>query len=117
MRCRALASATATVRLTLVPRGAAGVGEFISGAITFEETLFHNADDGTPFVELMRREGIIPGIKVDKGVVPLYGTDGETVTQGLDDLATRCKKYYAQGARFAKWCVHACARSRPCCVC
>ena len=43
-----------------------GLGQYVSGAITFEETLFHKGDDGTPFVELMKREGIIPGIKVDK---------------------------------------------------
>lgn len=51
----------------------------------------------------MKQKGIIPGIKVDKGVKPLFGTNGETVTQGIDDLDARCAKYYAQGARFAKW--------------
>jgi len=51
----------------------------------------------------MKKKGIIPGIKVDKGIKPLYGTNGECVTQGIDDLDTRCAKYYAQGARFAKW--------------
>lgn len=82
---------------------APGIEEHISGVICFEETLFHSTADGTPFVELLKSRGIIPGIKVDKGVKPLYGTNGETVTQGLDDLDARCKKYYAQGARFAKW--------------
>lgn len=82
-----------------------GLGEFVSGAITYEETLFHKTDDGTPFVEVLRKQGIIPGIKVDKGTVELAGTAGETTTQGLDDLAKRCQKYYAAGARFAKWCV------------
>lgn len=81
----------------------AGLGEYISGAIVFEETLFHKTDDGTPFSEVLKKQGIIPGIKVDKGTVELAGTDGETVTQGLDDLAKRCQKYYAAGARFAKW--------------
>mmetsp|Transcript_68885 Transcript_68885/g.190692 ORF Transcript_68885/g.190692 Transcript_68885/m.190692 type:complete len:358 (-) Transcript_68885:271-1344(-) len=80
-----------------------GLGEYISGAICFEETLFHKAADGTPFCELLKKQGIVPGIKVDKGVVPLPGTDGETVTQGIDDLGKRCAKYYAAGARFAKW--------------
>lgn len=83
-----------------------GLGEFISGGLVFEESLFHKTDDGTPLVEVMKKQGIIPGIKVDKGVVELAGTDGETTTQGLDDLAKRCQKYYAAGARFAKWCVH-----------
>lgn len=50
-----------------------GLGEYVSGAICYEETLFHKADDGTPFVELMKKQGIIPGIKVDKGVVDIAG--------------------------------------------
>lgn len=75
----------------------------ISGVILFEETLYQNAEDGTPFVKLLQERGMIPGIKVDAGVVPLPGTDGETETQGLDNLGKRCAKYYAQGARFAKW--------------
>jgi len=82
---------------------AKGIGQYISGVICYEETLFHKADDGTSFVDLMRSEGIIPGIKVDKGVAPIPGTDGETVTTGLDGLAERCARYYAAGARFAKW--------------
>jgi fructose-bisphosphate aldolase class 1 len=123
--------------------------------ILFEETLYQKADDGTLFVDLLKSQNIIPGIKVrppaappaavgtppkggrnpvargillrargvmrshraarssamiayvqvDKGVVPLAGTDGETVTQGLDDLAKRAAQYYKAGARFAKWCV------------
>jgi fructose-bisphosphate aldolase, class I len=80
-----------------------GIEEFVSGVILFEETLYQNADDGTPFVEIMKSKGIIPGIKVDKGIKPLAGTNGECVTQGMDDLDVRCAKYYAQGARFAKW--------------
>jgi len=68
-----------------------------------EETLYQNAEDGTPFVEMLRNKGILCGIKVDKGVQTLRGTDGETYTQGFDDLASRCAKYYQQGARFAKW--------------
>ncbi len=69
----------------------------------FEETLYQKTDAGVPFVDIMKQKGIIPGIKVDKGVKPLFGTNGETVTQGIDDLDARCAKYYAQGARFAKW--------------
>ena len=82
---------------------AEGIEEYISGVILFEETLYQNADDGTPFVEIMKKKGILPGIKVDKGIKPLFGTNGECVTQGIDDLDARCAKYYAQGARFAKW--------------
>ena len=75
----------------------------ISGVIMFEETLFQAASDGTPMVELLQKRDVIPGIKVDKGVAALPGTDGETETQGLDGLGDRCAKYYAAGARFAKW--------------
>ena len=60
-------------------------------------------DPGKPFVDVMKEGNVLPGIKVDKGVVALAGTDGETTTQGLDDLGKRCAQYYAAGARFAKW--------------
>ncbi|EER07109.1 fructose-1,6-bisphosphate aldolase, putative [Perkinsus marinus ATCC 50983] len=79
------------------------VGKYISGSILYEETLFQKAPDGTPMVELLRKAGIIPGIKVDKGLVALHLSDQETATQGLDGLAERCAKYYQAGARFAKW--------------
>ena len=75
----------------------------MSGCILFEETLYQSTKDGKPFPEVLKEQGIVPGIKVDKGVVPLPGTDGETVTQGIDGLGDRCKKYYEAGARFAKW--------------
>lgn len=76
---------------------------FISGVILFDETVYQADDNGTPFPELLRKKGIIPGIKVDKGVVNLQGTDNESTTQGLDDLTKRCEQYYKQGCRFAKW--------------
>jgi fructose-bisphosphate aldolase class I len=71
--------------------------------ILYEETLFQNVDDGSSMVALLQSKNIIPGIKVDKGIKDLFGTNGECVTQGMDDLDARCKKYYTQGARFAKW--------------
>ncbi len=80
-----------------------GISNHISGVILFEETLFQAASDGTPFVDILKAADILPGIKVDKGVVALGGTDDETTTQGLDDLGKRCAKYYEAGARFAKW--------------
>jgi fructose-bisphosphate aldolase, class I len=80
-----------------------GLGQFISGVIEFEETLDNKDPDGTLIQEYLYREGIIPGIKVDKGTVPIPGTDGETATLGLDGLAERCKGYYEKGCRFAKW--------------
>ena len=77
--------------------------EGISGVILFEETLFQKAADGTPLVDLLKAKGVIPGIKVDKGLVVLPGTNDENATTGLDGLADRCKNYYKAGARFAKW--------------
>ena len=73
--------------------------------ITFHETLFHKTSDGKLFTELLREQGILVGIKVDAGTVELSGTDGETTTQGLDNMNKRCAEYYAAGARFAKWLV------------
>ena len=79
------------------------LGDHISGAILYDETLYQKTDDGTSFVDVLKKQNIVVGIKVDKGVVDIMGTDGETVTQGMDDLGKRCQKYYAAGARFAKW--------------
>lgn len=90
------------------------MSNYISGVILFHDTFFQKADDGTPFVKLIQDKGIIPGIKVDKGVVKLLGTDDETTTQGLDGLAERCAEYYKGGARFAKWrCVLKIGNGRP----
>jgi len=85
--------------------GASGIGEYISGAILFEETLYQGtstdkSDKG--MVNLCNKQGIVPGIKVDTGLRPLAGTT-EKWCQGLDGLAERTAKYYEQGARFAKW--------------
>jgi len=77
--------------------------KYCSGVILYEETLYQKTKDSVPFVEILKQRHVIPGIKVDKGVVPLAGTDGETTTQGFDDLGKRCAEYYKQGARFAKW--------------
>eukprot|EP00877_Chromochloris_zofingiensis_P013410 jgi/Chrzof1/8322/Cz03g06050.t1 len=82
---------------------APGLGQYISGAIMFEETLFQSSAEGVQFVDLLKGQGIVPGIKVDTGLQELPGTDGETATQGLDNLGARCRDYYKQGARFAKW--------------
>lgn len=80
-----------------------GALQFLSGVILFEETLYQKTASGKPFVEVLKEGGVLPGIKVDKGVIELPGTNGETETQGLDGLAQRCQKYYEAGARFAKW--------------
>ena len=75
----------------------------ISGVILFDETIRQSASDGTPFPELLRARGVIPGIKVDKGAKPLALAEGETVTEGLDGLRERFVEYAGLGARFAKW--------------
>jgi fructose-bisphosphate aldolase class I len=80
-----------------------GLGEYISGAILFEETLYQNTTDGRSMVDCLNAQGIMPGIKVDKGLVPLTGSNDESWCQGLDGLASRTAAYYKQGARFAKW--------------
>lgn len=81
----------------------AGLGEFISGVILFDETIRQKAADGTPLVELLHRQGIIPGIKVDKGAKALAGFSGEKITEGLDGLRERLAEYRGLGARFTKW--------------
>lgn len=79
------------------------LNQYVNGVILFEETLGQSSQDGTPFPELLSSQGIIPGIKVDKGLVNLAGTEDEKVTEGLDGLLSRLETYKAQGARFAKW--------------
>ena len=83
-------------------RSAEGM-KHISGVILYDETIWQKAKDGTPLVELIKKAGSIPGIKVDEGTKPLPNCPGEVVTIGLDRLADRLPKYYEQGARFAKW--------------
>jgi fructose-bisphosphate aldolase class I len=82
---------------------APGLGEFISGVILFEETLRQKAADGTPLVEVLKKQGIMPGIKVDKGVKALAGFPGDKITEGLDGLRERLAEYVKLGAHFTKW--------------
>jgi len=77
--------------------------QYVSGVILYDETIWQNAADGTPLVDLIAAAGSIPGIKVDKGASPMSGFPGETITKGLDGLSARMRNYYARGARFAKW--------------
>jgi fructose-bisphosphate aldolase class I len=80
-----------------------GLGESISGVILYDETIRQKASDGTPFVEVLKRQGILAGIKVDKGAKALAGFAGEKVTEGLDGLRERLAEYVKLGARFTKW--------------
>ncbi len=79
------------------------LAEHISGAILYDETLRQKTSDGVPFPKYMLDRGILPGIKVDKGPVPLAGFPGEVVTEGLDGLRQRLEEYAKLGAKFAKW--------------
>lgn len=79
------------------------LNSYVSGVILFEETLNQTSYDGTPFATVLQDNGIVPGIKVDKGLVAWSTTNPEQVTQGLDGLSERLQKYKALGARFAKW--------------
>jgi fructose-bisphosphate aldolase class I len=80
-----------------------GLGDFVSGVILYDETLRQKSADGTPFADLLAKNGILPGIKVDTGAKDLALCPGETVTEGLDGLPKRCAEYVKLGARFAKW--------------
>jgi fructose-bisphosphate aldolase class I len=82
---------------------APGLGESISGAILYDETIRQKKKDGTPFLKVLAEAGIIPGIKVDAGAKNLAGHPGEKITEGLDGLRDRLAEYFQMGARFAKW--------------
>ena len=82
---------------------APNANQYLSGAILFDETLRQSTRSGIPFAKYMADNGMIPGIKVDKGTHALAGFPGELVTEGLDGLRDRLKEYYKLGARFAKW--------------
>ena len=75
------------------------MSKYISGVILYDETIWQKAKDGTPLVEIIRKAGALPGIKVDEGTKPLPNCPGELITTGLDKLAERLPKYYEQGAR------------------
>jgi fructose-bisphosphate aldolase, class I len=81
----------------------AGIGSCISGVILHDETIRQRTAKGSAFSELLSRQGILPGIKVDRGASPLSGSSGEHITDGLDGLRDRVKDYAGLGARFAKW--------------
>jgi fructose-bisphosphate aldolase class I len=82
---------------------APGIEPAISGAILFDETFRQRLDDGATLPEYLASHGILPGIKVDTGAMPLAGFPGETVTEGLDSLRERLSEYRGLGAAFAKW--------------
>ncbi len=94
------------------------LGEFISGAILFDETIRQCTGDGVPMAEVLVNEGIIPGIKVDRGAIGLAHFPGERITEGLDGLRERLIEYREMGALFTKWraviSINGSAPSRTC---
>jgi len=80
-----------------------GIGEYLSGVILFDETIRQEASDGTLLPQVLERQGVIPGIKVDRSTVDLPLAPGEKYTQGLDGLRERLEEYVEMGARFTKW--------------
>lgn len=80
-----------------------GLGEYISGVILFDETIRQKTEDGIPFPEVLENQGVIPGIKVDKGAHAMARFSGEKITEGLDGLRVRFEEYRELGARFSKW--------------
>jgi fructose-bisphosphate aldolase class I len=80
-----------------------GLPEYVSGVILFDETIRQKTKDGVNFAEYLKKNGILPGIKVDAGAHDMALHPGEKVTEGLDGLAKRMQEYFAMGARFAKW--------------
>ena len=82
---------------------APGSADFISGVIMYDETIRQRGSSGIQLPDILQRQGIIPGIKVDTGAKSLAGSEGETVTEGLDGLRERLREYRTIGAQFAKW--------------
>ena len=82
---------------------APGMEKYICGVILFEETLHQKSDDGILFPELLEKNGIVPGIKVDEGTADMEGSPGEQYTKGLDTLGRRLEEYKKSKPRFAKW--------------
>ena len=80
-----------------------GMKSNIGGTILFDETIRQKSRDGRLLTEVIIAQGALPGIKVDKGLIPFNESDNETLTQGLDDLDERCFEYEKLGAKFTKW--------------
>jgi fructose-bisphosphate aldolase, class I len=80
-----------------------GIGQCLSGAILFDETIHQSTKTGVPFITVLERAGVIPGIKVDEGTADLAGFPGEKITLGLDHLRERLSAYHDMRLRFAKW--------------
>ena len=79
------------------------MGSYISGVILFDETIRQSNSAGEKLVDIIKKSGTLPGIKVDMGAKSLAKMQDETVTEGLDGLRERLQEYSELGAKFAKW--------------
>ncbi len=79
------------------------MGQYIGGVILYDETINQTSSSGELIPDIISKSGVIPGIKVDTGTKTLANSDEEKITEGLDGLRERLKKYYKLGARFTKW--------------
>ncbi len=82
---------------------APNIEDYVSGVILYDETYWQQTDDGVPFKDYLSKRGVLPGIKVDEGLIDMPGFPGEKLTKGLDNLPERMQKYAQAGAKFAKW--------------
>lgn len=82
---------------------APGIENYISGVIFHEETAKQASNEGVNFTEYLKSKGIVPGIKVDKGLGVISNGKGENYTKGLDQLPAMTAEFYKLGCRFAKW--------------
>jgi fructose-bisphosphate aldolase, class I len=82
---------------------APGLSKYVSGVILFDETIWQVTWDKVAFPKFLEEHALVTGIKVDTRTWDLAGFPGETVTEGLDGLRDRLRKYFSSGARFCKW--------------
>jgi len=80
-----------------------GMKDCIGGVILYDETINQISSTGKSIPDLISSSGAVPGIKVDTGAKDLANSPKEKITEGLDGLRDRLKKYYDLGARFTKW--------------
>jgi len=79
------------------------LNKFISGVILYDETIRQSTSEKVPFGKFLKEIGIMPGIKVDTGAIPIFPGSLEKVTEGIDGLGERLKEYKNLGAVFTKW--------------
>jgi len=75
----------------------------IGGVILYDETINQLSSSGKSIPAIIGNTGAVPGIKVDTGAKVLANSPEEKITEGLDGLRERLKKYHELGARFTKW--------------